>query len=157
MGLYQLKVKQHIPATQNQLWEFISSPRNLSKITPESMSFSITNEPIASIMYPGMIICYKVSPFLGIKLTWVTEITHVSDGNYFVDEQRIGPYSMWHHEHHLTETKEGVLMEDIISYKPPFGLLGRLANWLFIRHQLQTIFNYRYQAMEKQFGASLPL
>jgi ligand-binding SRPBCC domain-containing protein len=103
-------------------------------------------------MYPGMIISYKVSPLLGIKLNWVTEITHVKEFEYFVDEQRIGPYSMWHHQHKIEPIQNGVLMTDIITYRPPFGIVGALANTLIIKKQLQQIFNYRAVALEQRFG-----
>lgn len=150
--LYQFKDVQKVPANIEVLWNFISSPKNLKEITPEYMGFQITNEPLPEIMYPGMIITYKVSPLLGIKMNWVTEITHVKNLNYFVDEQRVGPYKIWHHEHHLTEIKGGVLMSDIVSYQPPLGILGDIANKLFIENQLKEIFTYRRQAMERIFG-----
>ena len=152
MGFYQLHVTQKIPATIDQVWEFISSPSNLKKITPEYMGFNITSKHLSEKMYPGMIISYKVSPVLGIKMTWVTEITHVKENEYFVDEQRIGPYSMWHHEHKIEPFDGGVLMTDIVSYKPPFGFLGSIANQILIKKQLKEIFDFRKQALEKVFG-----
>lgn len=151
-AIYQLRTKQEIPATIDQVWEFISSPRNLKKITPEYMGFEITNEPIADVMYAGMIISYKVKPILGIPMNWVTEITHVKDKEYFVDEQRVGPYAIWHHQHKISPIDGGVLMEDIVSYKPPFGILGDIANSLFIRNQLKAIFDFRFIAVEREFG-----
>ncbi len=151
-AIYQFRTTQKIPASLDKIWEFISSPRNLKKITPEHMGFQITNEPIAEKMYAGMIIAYKVSPILGIPMDWVTEITQVQDKEYFVDEQRVGPYAIWHHQHRLTPIEGGVLMEDIISYKPPFGILGTIANSLIIKGQLKTIFDFRYTAVEKEFG-----
>lgn len=152
MGFYQLHKTQKIPATIDQVWDFISSPANLKKITPEYMGFNITSKMLTEKMYPGMIISYKVSPVLGIKMTWVTEITQVKDKEYFVDEQRVGPYSMWHHEHKIEPIEGGVLMTDIVSYKPPFGILGSIANHILIKKQLQEIFDYRTVAMEKMFG-----
>ncbi|MFM2394237.1 MAG: hypothetical protein RLZZ546_2219 [Bacteroidota bacterium] len=150
--LYQFNDTQKVPTTKEELWKFISSPRNLKEITPEYMGFQITNEPIADKMYPGMIITYKVSPLLGIKMNWVTEITHVKDMEYFVDEQRIGPYNIWHHEHHLTPIHGGVLMSDIVSYLPPLGFIGDIANSFFIKRQLKEIFDYRRKAVERIFG-----
>ncbi len=152
MGFYQLKKTQRIPADLDEVWDFISSPANLKKITPGYMGFDITSEMLTPKMYPGMIISYKVSPILGIKMTWVTEITHVRDKEYFVDEQRVGPYAFWHHEHKIESIEEGVLMTDIVSYKPPFGLLGSIANLLFIKKQLQNIFDYRKKVIAKMFG-----
>lgn len=152
MGFYQLHTKQEIPASIDEIWDFISSPENLKKITPPSMGFNITSELKNKKMYPGMIISYKVSPLLGIKTTWVTEITHVKDKEYFVDEQRVGPYSMWHHEHFIEATEKGVLMTDIVSYQPPFGFLGSIANVFIIKGKLNDIFEYRRIAMEEQYG-----
>ncbi len=116
------------------------------------MRFNITSKLTNEKMYPGMIISYKVSPVLGIKMTWVTEITQVKEKEYFVDEQRVGPYSMWHHEHKIEPVEGGVLMTDIVSYKPPFGMLGSIANTLLIKKQLKEIFDFRTLAMEKIFG-----
>jgi ligand-binding SRPBCC domain-containing protein len=152
MSIHQLKTTQKIPASLEQVWEFVSSPRNLAKITPSYMGFEITNEPIADKMYTGQIISYKVSPMLGIKLNWTTEITHVETNKYFIDEQRIGPYNIWHHQHHLREIEGGVEMVDIVSYLPPFGFLGDIANALFIKKQLKEIFDYRFKAVEEYFG-----
>ncbi len=151
-AIYQLKFTQKIPASIEEVWAFISSPHNLKKITPQYMGFEITNEPLDEKMYAGMIISYKVKPILGIPLSWVTEITHVKEMEYFVDEQRVGPYSLWHHQHKISSIDGGVLMEDIISYKPPFGILGVIANSLLINQQLKTIFDFRYSAVEKEFG-----
>jgi ligand-binding SRPBCC domain-containing protein len=103
-------------------------------------------------MYTGQIITYKVSPMFGIKLNWCTEITHVDKGNYFVDEQRFGPYAMWHHEHHLKETPEGILMTDIIHYKLPLGILGDFAKVLFVKKKLDGIFEHRFKVMEEKFN-----
>ena len=152
MGFYQLYTKQEIPASIEEVWDFISSPENLKKITPPSMGFNITSDLKNKKMYPGMIISYKVSPLLGIKTTWVTEITHVKEKEYFVDEQRVGPYTMWHHEHFIEPTKKGVLMSDIVSYQPPFGILGSIANSFLIRKKLNDIFEFRSQAVENIFG-----
>ncbi len=152
MGFYQLHTTQKIPATLDEVWEFISSPANLSKITPEYMGFQITSKGSLQKMYPGMIISYKVSPVLGIKMTWVTEITQVKEKAYFVDEQRIGPYAMWHHEHFIEPIEGGVLMSDIVSYKPPFGFLGTLAHPLVIKGKLKEIFDFRHKAVEALFG-----
>jgi ligand-binding SRPBCC domain-containing protein len=147
MGFYQFFTTQKIPAGIDEVWEFISSPRNLKIITPDHMGFDILTNDLPEKMYPGMIIAYKVSPFLRLKMTWVTEITHIKEKQYFVDEQRIGPYTVWHHEHKIEPVDGGVFMTDIVSYKPPFGFLGSLANALFIRKQLKSIFDYREKAI----------
>ena len=151
MAFYQLKTLQVLPAPPDIIWKFISTPANLKKITPQYMGFDITSE-VPETIYPGLMIGYKVKPVAGIKMNWVTEITHVSDQKYFVDEQRIGPYKIWHHEHHIEAIPNGTKMIDIVTYVPPFGILGKLANWMFIRRQLREIFEYRRIALTVEFG-----
>lgn len=151
MAFYQLKRTQVIPSDISDVWNFISAPRNLSKITPDYMGFNITSTELPEKMYEGMIISYKVSPFLGLKTDWVTEITNIREKRFFVDEQRIGPYNVWHHEHHIEAVKKGVKMKDIVTYQLPFGPLGILANKLFVENKLQEIFDYRQKALERYF------
>jgi ligand-binding SRPBCC domain-containing protein len=150
--LSTIKTKQFIKSDLNTVWEFISSPKNLSKITPSYMGFHILSDIEDAKMYPGQIIEYHVKPIAGIKMHWVTEITHVKDKEYFVDEQRFGPYAMWHHKHFLKEVPGGVEMTDVVHYKAPFGVFGKIANALFIKKQLKTIFDYRYKKMEELFN-----
>ena len=152
MPFYQFKREQHIPASIDEVWDFISSPRNLKVITPDYMGFEITTDNLPEKMYPGMIISYWVRPLFRIKTNWVTVITQVREQEYFVDEQRVGPYAIWHHQHIIESTSKGVLMKDIISYKPPFGFLGAIANALIIKRKLKEIFDYRTKAVEKRFG-----
>ena len=151
MSFNQLIKTQFVPASMEEVWDFISSPKNLKEITPDYMGFDITSDNLTDKMYPGMIIRYRVRPVLGIPLTWVSEITHIVEGRYFIDEQRIGPYAMWHHQHLIEPDGDGVMMTDIISYKPPMGFLGSIANWLFIKGQLEDIFAYRKEALDKRF------
>jgi len=152
MAFYQFIQEQKIPATIDEIWDFISSPANLKVITPDYMGFEITSKGTTEKMYPGMIISYMVSPLFGIKTPWVTEITHVMDKSYFVDEQRMGPYNMWHHQHFIEPIENGVLMKDIVSYIPPFGFIGRIANSLIIKNKLEEIFAYRTKAVVERFG-----
>ncbi|MFA6571598.1 MAG: SRPBCC family protein [Bacteroidota bacterium] len=152
MSIYTLETKQKIPANIEQVWDFISSPQNLKYITPEQMGFDIISKNLPEKMYPGMFISYYVKPILGIKLLWVSEITQLNELEYFVDEQRIGPYKLWHHLHRLTIIEGGVLMEDLINYKPPFGFLGSIANTIIIRKKLKGIFDYRKIKIEEKFG-----
>ncbi len=152
MPFYQFETTQLIPATINEVWDFMSSPKNLKEITPSHLSFEITSKNLPEKMYPGMLISYIVKPILNIPLKWVTEITQVQYPNYFVDTQLVGPYSIWHHQHHLKQVDGGVLMHDIITYKPPMGFLGAIANSLIIKKQLKEIFDYRFIAVEKKFG-----
>ena len=152
MAIYTLTVSQKIPVSVEQIWDFISSPKNLKKITPDYMGFEVTTENLPEKMYPGMIISYKVSPFPGMKLTWVTEISQVRELEFFVDEQRIGPYKFWHHQHHVKAIDGGALMSDIVHYAPPYAFLGRIANSLLIRKQLMEIFNFRRNRIEEIYG-----
>ena len=149
--MYRLEKEQFVPASLSEVWDFFSSPENLVKITPEHMRFEILGMPPEKI-YPGLFIRYRVSPFPGYRTGWTTEITHVDQNKFFVDEQRTGPYRIWHHEHHFVEQENGVMMRDIIHYQPPFGLLGKLANSLFIRKQLEGIFNHRKKSVDLIFG-----
>ena len=152
MPLYTLVTIQEIPVSKEEIWDFISSPGNLKKITPGYMGFEVTTKDLPEKIYPGMIICYKVSPLWGIKMTWVTEISQVKEQEYFVDEQRIGPYKLWHHQHHIAAIEGGVIMKDIVNYSPPFGFLGGIANALVIRKQLNEIFDFRRRRLEEIFG-----
>ena len=151
MKLYQIKTQQKLPISIEKAWDFFSNPKNLKKITPEEMSFEIISGAEKSI-YPGQIIQYNVSPIFGIKLRWVTEITHVIDNKYFVDEQRFGPYSLWHHKHFFKEIKGGILMEDVVDYKIPLGWLGQLAHFIFVKNRLKKIFKFRENKLIKLFG-----
>lgn len=148
-----IKTKQFLRTNIDTVWQFMSSPKNLAKITPSYMGFHIlTDEEDIKTAYSGQIIEYTVSPVLGIKMHWVTEITHLVDKKYFVDEQRFGPYSFWHHKHFIKEVEGGVEMTDIVHYKLPFGILGRIANALFVKKQLAEIFNYRYEKLEELYN-----
>lgn len=151
--LHQIKATQFIKSDINTIWAFISSPKNLSKITPDYMGFQIiSDEKEIATMYSGQIIEYYVTPLMGIKMHWVTEITHVEHLRYFVDEQRFGPYTFWHHKHFLKEVEGGVEMTDIVHYKIPFGFIGRMANALFVKSKLKEIFDHRYKTVDKLFN-----
>lgn len=150
MKVHTLCTKQWLPISVEQAWDFLSDPANLKTITPDHMGFEILDGADRS-MYPGQIIQYKVSPFPGIRTNWVTEITHVQHGSYFVDEQRFGPYTLWHHKHFIKKEGDGVLMEDIIHYKLPLGILGRMMNALVVRNKLRGIFEYRRQKLDQLF------
>jgi len=152
MKIYTLHQKQKLPISKEKAWEFLSDPKNLKTITPDYMSFDILSN-IDRKMFPGQIIQYIVTPVLGIKTKWVTEITHVRDKEYFVDEQRFGPYALWHHKHFIKEIEGGVEMEDIIDYKIPFGLLGRFVHPILVKPKLEEIFSYRRKKLIDLFGA----
>jgi ligand-binding SRPBCC domain-containing protein len=149
--VYSLKTVQVLPISLEKAWDFFSSPANLAEITPKNLGFNIISKHHGEKMYAGQVIEYKVSPVLGIPLYWMTEITHVEQHKFFVDEQRFGPYSMWHHQHHFKEVPGGVEMTDIVHYKLPFWFLGDIANSVFVKKQLNDIFDYRFKAVEKIF------
>lgn len=155
MKLYQIHSKQNLPISVEEAWDFLSDPRNLKTITPDYMGFQILSGADRD-MYAGQIIQYNVSPIAGIKTKWVTEITHVEDKKYFVDEQRYGPYALWHHKHFINEIPGGVEMEDIVDYKIPFGILGQLVQPFLVRPRLKEIFEYREQKLIELFGTYNP-
>lgn len=151
-GIYTLQTQQELKVTLSEAWGFFSSPENLSKITPKHMGFQITSE-VESKAYAGQIITYRVGILPGIKSNWVTEITQVKHQEFFIDEQRFGPYKMWHHEHWFEALPNGnTLMKDKVSYKIPFGFLGTIAQVLFIKKQLTNIFTHRYSTLENLFN-----
>lgn len=151
MKLYTLHATQKLPISLEQAWEFLSNPANLKVITPDYMTFNIVSGADRP-MYAGQMIEYIVTPLLGIKTSWVSEITHVEPFKYFVDEQRYGPYAMWHHKHFIKAIEGGVEMEDLIHYKVPLGFLGKLIHPYLVKPKLQEIFDYRTQALETKFG-----
>ncbi len=149
---HTLKTVQKLPISINEAWAFFSSPENLAKITPENMGFHVISTYHGDTMYAGQVIEYTVKPLFGIPLYWMTEITQVVDKKYFIDEQRFGPYTLWHHQHHFKEIEGGVEMTDIVHYKNPLGFIGRIANGLFVKKQLQQIFDYRFKKANEVFG-----
>lgn len=151
MKIYTLHTKQNLPISLDQAWDFLSDPKNLKTITPDYMGFHILSGADRP-MYPGQLIQYIVTPVLGIKTKWVTEITHVVDKKFFVDEQRFGPYALWHHKHFLREIPGGVEMEDIVDYKLPLGILGQMVHPIIVAPKLKEIFDYRKTKLESLFG-----
>ena len=150
--VYSFHTTQIIPVSLDAAWDFFSNPANLQAITPADMGFKVVSKYHGDKMYPGQVIEYTVKPLLGIPIYWMTEITHVEDKKYFVDEQRFGPYSLWHHQHHFKEIAGGVEMTDIVHYKVPFWILGDIANTILVKKKLKEIFDYRYRVVEERFG-----
>lgn len=151
MKIYRLHTIQDLPISKDQAWDFLSDPKNLKTITPDYMGFNILSGADRK-MFPGQIIQYIVTPVAGIPTKWVTEITHVKEGEYFVDEQRFGPYALWHHKHFIESIPGGVRMEDIVDYKLPFGILGQLVHPIIVKPKLKEIFEYRKQKLIALFG-----
>lgn len=149
--IYTKSSTQKLPISMDVAWEFLSNPRNLKTITPEYMSFNIISGADRK-MYAGQIIQYTVTPILGIKAKWVSEITQVVDREYFIDEQRFGPYAFWHHKHFIKEIEGGVEMEDVIDYKVPMGILGQLVHPFLVKPKLEEIFEYRRKKLIELFG-----
>ena len=151
MKIYSLHKTQKLPISLDEAWEFLSNPKNLKIITPDYMSFNIISK-IDRPLYIGQIIQYIVTPLLGIKTKWVSEITHIQEKKYFVDEQMYGPYSLWHHKHFIKEINGGVELEDIIDYKLPLGIIGQLIHPILVKPKLEEIFSYRQKKLIELFG-----
>lgn len=153
MKIYQFKRIQFLPITVEEAWNFFSNPENLSAITPAHIQFRIlyiSGEKKG--IYPGQLIRYKIKVVPWMWSNWLTEITHVNMPHAFIDEQRYGPYALWHHQHFFKKVPGGTEMTDEVNYAIPYGLIGRFANWLFVERNLKTIFDYRYSVLEKLFA-----
>ena len=159
-GIYTLTSEQIMPVSMDEAWSFFSLPTNLDKITPAEMKFFITNNPGAET-YPGQIITYKIGIFPFIKNNWITEITHFREPSgatlkkaFFVDEQRFGPYAMWHHEHHFEELSNSNLkMTDIVNFKLPFGIFGDILAGHFVKSKVRSIFEDRHRILTELFAS----
>ena len=151
MKIYTLHKNQKLPISLDEAWAFLCNPANLSKLTPQEMNMKIISGAHRP-MYAGQVIQYSVTPFPGFKTKWVSEITQYKDKTYFVDLQLYGPYAFWHHKHFVHEIEGGVEMEDIIDYRVPFGILGRLLHPVLVKPKLEGIFNYRKKQLKQLFG-----
>jgi len=145
-----LRQEQFLPISINEAWEFFSSPKNLNRVTPKELYFEITSE-VPDKMYEGLIISYKIKPMLYIKVNWCTEITHIKHLEYFIDEQRKGPYKIWHHEHHFKEVEGGIIMTDLLYFDIGKSIFGWIAGKLFVNKKVKEIFDYRYQTLKHYF------
>ncbi len=150
MRVFTLKRSQRLPISLAKAWEFFSDPRNLAQITPPSLEFQCLDD--FDEMRSGMILKYRVRPLPGFRTTWVTEITHVQAPQFFVDEQRAGPYKLWHHQHHFREIPGGVEMDDEVNYALPFGWLGQLFHKPVVKRELRKIFEFRHNKLRELFG-----
>ena len=141
-----------VPRPLAETWDFFSRPENLERLTPPEVSFEILS-PVAGVeMYPGMVIQYRVSPLPGLRTDWVTEITQVRHHEHFIDDQRVGPFALWHHQHFFHALDGGrTEMRDVLHYQAPLGPLGTLADWLFVRRQVEGIFTARAAAIARLF------
>jgi len=151
MSVHRFTTTHLLPLSPEEAWNFFSTPRNLARITPPEMNFRIVTPDLPEETYAGQIILYTLTPIAGIRADWVTEITHVTTPKFFVDEQRKGPYRMWHHQHHFRAHEHGTEMTDIVHYEIPMGWLGNALNVLFIRNRIEEIFRYRKRILEELF------
>jgi len=152
LGHYTLKRISRIPISLDEAWDFFSSPTNLKEITPEAIGFNQLSNSFSDKMYPGQLITYTISPILGIPIFWMTEITHVKEKEYFIDEQRFGPYALWQHSHFFKVVKGGIEMTDLVQYKLPLGFIGRIGHALTVKKQLKDIFDFREKRLIEKFG-----
>ena len=150
MKLYRLDRRQLLPISIETGWDFFSNPHNLPQITPSWLDLKITNR-IPEKMHAGMIISYRLKALLGLPATWITEITHVDEPAFFVDEMRFGPYRFWQHQHRFARTAGGIVMRDTVNYAMKFGLLGQMLHDMVIRTRLKEIFDYRKTTLESMF------
>jgi uncharacterized protein (TIGR01777 family) len=151
MSLQRLEARQWVPAALDEAWDFFTDPRNLARLTPPELGFQVTS-PLPARIYAGLIVSYRLRPLLRVPTQWVTEITQVVDGTRFVDEQRLGPYRLWHHEHAFRAVDGGTEVRDLVHYALPLGALGDLAHAVLVRRQLRRIFDYRAHALRAIFG-----
>ncbi len=151
--IHSLKTVQFVPISLEKAWDYFSSPQNLKDMTPDYMGFKILTD-VPPKMYPGMIISYTLKSLPGFKVNWVTEITQVREMEYFIDSQLSGPYGIWHHEHRFKKVDGGVEITDLLYYKLPYGWLGGIVNFLFVRKKVEGIFSYRYKFLCQKFRIS---
>lgn len=149
--MYKLERTQVLPVPLTIAWKFFSDPLNLGKITDKELELVVLSKHDGESIYAGQIIEYTVKPLPLLTFNWVTEITHVDDHKYFVDEQRRGPYAFWHHQHHFENKGPSVIMRDIVHYRIPFGIAGRIAHSLFVKKKLERIFDYRSEVIRDIF------
>jgi ligand-binding SRPBCC domain-containing protein len=149
--IHTLRREQLIPAAVGAVWDFFATPKNLDLLTPPGLKF-FTPAPPEGRMYAGQLIAHRIRIFPGYWARWLTEIRQVREREYFVDEQRVGPYKFWYHEHHFRAAPGGTLMTDQITYQVCYGPLGWLVNELWIKRALRKIFDYRRGAIERAFG-----
>jgi ligand-binding SRPBCC domain-containing protein len=151
MKIYNLTRTQFLPITLDEAWAFFSSPANLSKITPAQLGFKILYISGGPKAYAGQLIHYRIKVLPAIRVHWVTEITQVNEPFHFIDEQRFGPYSFWHHQHHFRKVNGGVEIMDEVNYALPFGPIGHFAHWLFVGRQVNAIFDFRFNVLQQFF------
>ncbi len=149
-GVYILESHQRVNASLDKVWDFFTVPENLNAITPSNINFKITSTNLQKI-YSGQIIAYSIKIFPFIANNWITEITFIKDKEFFIDEQRVGPYAMWHHEHHFKEIDNGVEMTDRVVFKLPMGVIGNFIAGKWVKNKVKSIFEHRFKVIENLF------
>jgi ligand-binding SRPBCC domain-containing protein len=151
LSTHELHRETFIRAPLDTVFQFFSDARNLAVITPPQMHFRIlTPEPIS--LHAGAELRYTLR-VRGIPVNWTTIIETWNPPLEFSDSQARGPYKLWRHTHRFRAVERGTMMEDDVRYALPFGPLGRLAHWLYVRRDLESIFDYRAARIKERFGA----
>lgn len=149
--IHQLHSELTIQTDLETAWDFIRSPKNLDLITPDDMVFEIVSD-LPEEMHEGLLVEYRVGiPMIG-EQTWLSEIKHIREQHSFVDEQLVGPYKLWFHYHEISKVEDGVRFVDHIKYIMPFGPFGAIARAIYVKKELNRIFDYRTEAMNRHFG-----
>ena len=149
---YILEKLQFISKSKAEVFDFFKAPENLKKITPENLNFKITT-PSPILMKEGTLIEYIIKLF-GVSIYWRTLISEYNPPHSFRDLQLNGPYDVWDHTHIFKDCKNGVMMIDKVKYSIPFGIIGRLAHFVWVKAELRRIFNHRYKVIEQIFKES---
>jgi ligand-binding SRPBCC domain-containing protein len=150
MQIHQLYRRQELNMALAEAWDFFSSPHHLNDITPAFFHVEITSG-VPPKIYAGLMIGYRMKAVFGIPMAWLSEISHCDEPKRFVYQQRLGPFKFWSHEVCLTETGQGVQLEDIVFYAMPFGWLGDLFNRWLIADRLERIFDARRDCLKRQW------
>ena len=150
MKNYRLNKSQFIRKPIDEVFSFFSNPENLEKLTPKYLKFKIIT-PLPIIMDKGQTIEYTIK-LRGFSMRWSSIISLYNPPYSFIDEQVMGPYSKWHHTHKFTEIDDGTLIEDDVIYRIPLGWIGKLANYIFVKNDLEKIFQYRKEKIIKIFS-----
>lgn len=154
MTVHVLATAQDLPIDIEEAWRFFADPWNLPRITPPWLALRITSQPPPQI-FPGLVITYTLRPLRFLVTDWVTEISHVSEGSYFIDEQRLGPYRFWHHLHRFEAVPGGTRVMDVVHYALPFGAIAEWLHQWSVRPRLREIFRYRRAMLQQLFGEPL--
>ncbi len=147
MKAFTLQTEQWLPRPLDEVFSFFADARNLEAITPPWLKFEVLTPPPIP-MRAGTLIDYRIRVH-GIPIRWRTEIAEWQPPHRFVDVQLRGPYTLWHHTHLFEERDGGTLCRDHVRYRPRGGAL---MNWLFVRRDVERIFQYRRQRLEELLG-----